>query len=90
MSHLVVYPAAKFGRDRTVNVLDRPLSQAAATDVAQLLARAAIYVEPTVDAHGVVNLFPLQPLSTEEEVAVLRAYSAAGDSRVAWHGRRPA
>lgn len=71
-------------------VLARPLTTADANLVTAMLGHAGIPVELSTDAAGIVQLWPLRALSTVEEVQAHRAIAAVSDSRIAWHGRRPA
>lgn len=79
MSHIVI------DHGHAVDVFARPICQVDATAIAATLGRSGIGVESTVDALGVVKLWPLHKLTTAEEVAVLQAYTAVTDSRLAWH-----
>lgn len=81
MSHVVI------AQGHATTVLDRPLTAAAAGQVAAILHSSGIPVEPSTDSAGVVHLFPLRLLATVEEVVVLRAFRAVSDSPIAWHER---
>jgi hypothetical protein len=75
------------GRSRTVGVIARPLTVAAALDVLTDLAEHRhLRVAYDVDRRHVVNLWPQQPVTTAEEVAIIGAFRAVTDARLAWHG----
>lgn len=85
-----IYPptgVGGLGRSRTVGVIARPLTVAAALDVLTQLERRHLSVAYSVDRRHVVHLWPQQAVTTAEEVAVLAAFSAVTDARIAWHER---
>jgi hypothetical protein len=86
----LVYPppgAHGFGRSRTVGVVARPLTTAAALAVLTELATGRhIRLAYAVDRRHVVHLYPQQQLSTADEVAAIAGFSAVTDARIDWHG----
>lgn len=71
------------------HVVERPareLTTADANHVTAALAEQGIHVEPVVDVFRVVHLWAEEPVSTEQEVRALYAFSAVTDCRLAWHG----
>lgn len=62
------------------------LSGAEAATICRQLERRDIPVLVAVDEAQVVHLYPQRPVDTREEVAVLGAFLAVTDARLAWHG----
>jgi hypothetical protein len=72
------------GRDVTVQVVARPLTDDAAAAIRDELLHAGIDVVPAV-VNGVVHLWEQAELDTRQEVAALRAVMDRSDSPVARH-----
>lgn len=83
MSHVLVYPRT-WGPYRTVQIADRPCTDTMAADITATLADRRIPVRAAIDDHA-VHVWPQRPVTTAEEVAALRAFSLATDSRLIWH-----
>lgn len=85
MNTVVYPPQSGIGRSRTVNLVTRPLTGDAMHEIVDALADAEIYVRARRGT--TVHLWPtLRPLTTADEVTVLRAFAAVTDARLAWHG----
>lgn len=82
-----VYPPTGvhgFGRSRTVGVITRPLTLRDAQALVEQLHDLGI--EITARPGTTVHLCGLAPLTTTQEVRVLRAFAARTDAPLAWHG----
>ncbi len=70
------------------HVIDLPareISDMQAVDIAAGLLAHGIHVIPVVDVFRTLHLWAVGSLSTEAEVAALRAFTAVTDCRIAWH-----
>jgi hypothetical protein len=72
----------------TTTAAVHPLTRDEATALAALIYDAEIPLVFAIDEAGVTHLCPLEPLSTELEVFVLRA-AAAHTDRFVWHREGP-
>jgi hypothetical protein len=66
-----------------------PLTGPEAAAICYELHCCGIDVEATKDTNEVVHVWPEHPVSVAEEIAVLGAFLARTDSRIAWHQVAP-
>lgn len=87
MKTVVFPPPSGIGHTAYVGVIARPLTEREAFGIAGGLARAGLYVMPALDSRRhVLHLWPVdRPLTTGEEVTVLRAFLAKTDCRINYH-----
>lgn len=75
-----------WGRDRTFGLLGAPIDPTRANAIGVALNQQHIPVAVSVDAtRHVVHLWPWTPLTTEQEVAAMRAFFDVTDYRVNCH-----
>jgi hypothetical protein len=85
---LVFPPASGIGHTAYVGVIAHQLTGREAFLIAAGLVDDGLPVLPIVTADHVLHLYPLEEVDTAGEVTILRAFEAATDSPVAWHGPR--
>lgn len=69
---------------QTIQVAEHPITEQRQAQIARSLAAAGIRITPEEDVFGVIHLHALEPVTTEQEVAVLAAYFAETDMPLAW------
>lgn len=82
MKTVVLHPP-RWGRDRTVQVVARPLTEPAMFAVQAALDADGLVVR--IERGPAVDIFPTAELRTAEEVRVLRALAAVTDAPLRWH-----
>lgn len=70
---------------RAVDRVQHELTDADTIAISGELRPLGIDVEPAADIHGVVHLWALVELTTEQEVRALAAFTARTDARLCWH-----
>ena len=70
---------------RTIDVVTHELTDAEAARITATLAELGIAVAPVIDIYHVLHLWAQQPLSTRQEVTLLRAFWAETDARLVLH-----
>lgn len=82
-----VVPPSTWQRTKTVQVVGHRLTPAEAATVCAALAadEQHLPVLAAADARNIVHVWAQRPMTTAEEVTVLRAFAAVSDSRLAWH-----
>lgn len=80
----LVYPPLGAGRYRTATVTARPLTPAAAMDIVDRLDSEGIYVAARIRRGATVEVTPIRPCTTTQEVRALAAFRAVTDARLAW------
>lgn len=86
MKTIVFPPSSPRGHYTTKAVVKQQLTSDDAFHIAADLIEQGLLVVPDVDEDGVLHLWPLEPVSTAGEVAILRAYNLETDCPIAWHG----
>ncbi len=84
----LIYPPTGvhgFGRYRTAHVSALPLTPAAAMAIVDRLDSEGIYVAARIRRGTTVELIPIRPMTTRDEVRALAAFRAETDSPLAWH-----
>lgn len=70
---------------RPVDVVAHELTTSEAATITAALAEHGIRVEPVIDIYHVLHLWARQPVTTAEEVHLLRAFAARTDARLVFH-----
>jgi len=74
---------------RRVDIVKHELDDDELHKLTVALAEQGIHVEPVVDALHTLHLNPKAPMTTEQEVAALRAFAECTDCRIDYHDPRP-